>query len=205
MEELSRTFAMAARYYESDIISVYRVGDIVRLKNGDAPQKVIEVRGHAIRCEYISSRKQIGFRDQKDYVKYVEPTNKEYIRCSEVTAKNKEETKMTTKLYKTISGDRYGEYKAHDGDKLVLLMKDSNGYEAFLASELKKVMPFTFDVIYEGHGKVYSFLGTEGTVEAGDVLMDNAMTVVRVTAVNTESESATKRFTGIKLVTEKLS
>ena len=128
MEEMSRTFAMAAQYYESDIITTYqkfKVGDIVRLKNGDAPQKVIEVRGAAIRCEYISSRKQIGFRDQKDYVKYVESTNKEYIRCSEVTAKNKEETNMTTKLYKTISGDRYGEYKAHDGDKLVLLMKDS--------------------------------------------------------------------------------
>ncbi len=177
----------------------FKEGDIVRLKNGTSPMRVIKAQGHAIHCEYLSSRKQLGFRTQDDFVLYEPNTAKE---LNEITVKK--ETEMTVKLYKTVDGNRYGEYKANDGDKLLLLMQDSNTYEAFAADQIKRVMAFTFDVMFNGQGKVYSYLGTEGDVVVGDLLLTDEMSIARVVAVGTESESATKRFKGVKLAAVRL-
>lgn len=177
----------------------FKEGDIVRLKNGTSPMRVIKAQGYAIHCEYLSSRKQLGFRTQDDFVLYEPNTAKE---LNEITVKK--ETEMTVKLYKTVDGNRYGEYKANDGDKLLLLMQDSNTYEAFAADQIKRVMAFTFDVMFNGQGKVYSYLGTEGDVVVGDLLLTDEMSIARVVAVGTESESATKRFKGVKLAAVRL-
>ncbi len=177
----------------------FKEGDIVRLKNGTSPMRVIKAQGYAIHCEYLSSRKQLGFRTQDDFVLYEPNTAKE---LNEITVKK--ETEMTVKLYKTVDGNRYGEYKANDGDKLLLLMQDSNTYEAFAADQIKRVMAFTFDVMFNGQGKVYSYLGTEGDVVVGDLLLTDEMSIARVVAVSTESESATKRFKGVKLAAVRL-
>ena len=48
----------------------FNPGDIVRLKNGTAPMKVIKVSANSIMCEYVSSRKQLGYRDYNDFVAY---------------------------------------------------------------------------------------------------------------------------------------
>ncbi len=177
----------------------FKEGDIVRLKNGTSPMRVIKAQGYAIHCEYLSSRKQLGFRTQDDFVLYEPNTAKE---LNEITVKKG--TEMTVKLYKTVDGNRYGEYKANDGDKLLLLMQDSNTYEAFAADQIKRVMAFTFDVMFNGQGKVYSYLGTEGDVVVGDLLLTDEMSIARVVAVGTESESATKRFKGVKLAAVRL-
>ncbi len=180
----------------------FKEGDIVRLKNGTSPMRVIKAQGHAIHCEYLSSRKQLGFRTQDDFVLYHAITEKETQEIKELSVKK--ETEMTVKLYKTVDGNRYGEYKANDGDKLLLLMQDSNTYEAFAADQIKRVMAFTFDVMFNGQGKVYSYLGTEGDVVVGDLLLTDEMSIARVVAVGTESESATKRFKGVKLAAVRL-
>jgi uncharacterized protein YodC (DUF2158 family) len=177
----------------------FKTGDVVRLKNGTAPMRVIKAQGYAIYCEYLSSRKQLGFRSRDDFVMYEANTAKELNDKS-----IKKETKMTVKLYKTVDGNRYGEYKANDGDKTLLLMQDSNTYEAFSADQIKRVMAFTFDVMFNGQSKVYSYLGTEGDVEAGDLLLTDEMSIARVVAIGTESESATKRFKGVKLAAVRL-
>jgi len=114
------------------------------------------------------------------------------------------EKQMTAKLYKTVENGRYGEYKANDGDKLLLLMRDTGSYEAFTVDSIKRVMAFTFDVIFNGQGKVYSYLGTESEVATGDLLLTDDMSFARVVAVGTESETATKRFKGTKLVGTRL-
>lgn len=106
---------------------------------------------------------------------------------------------MLNKLYKTIETGRYGEYKATDGDKLLLLMQDSNTYEAFSENQIKRVMAYTFDVMFNSTGKVYSYLCTEGEVAVGDYLIGEGLAFARVVAVNTESENANKRFNGVKL------
>jgi hypothetical protein len=161
--------------------------------------RVVEAKGYAIRCEYMSSRKQMAFRSQDDFVIYEADTAKEFNKIVE-----KKETEMTVKLYKTVDGNRYGEYKANDGDKILLLMQDSNTYEAFTPDAIKRVMAFTFDVMFNGQGKVYSYLGTEGDVAAGDLLLTDEMSIARVVAVGTESETATKRFKGVKLAAVRL-
>lgn len=178
----------------------FNPGDIVRLKNGTAPMKVLKVSANSIMCEYVSSRKQLGYRDYNDFIAYdyASPA-KEFNQTVQ-----KEEKQMTAKLYKTVDGSRYGEYKANDGDKLLLLMQDTGSYEAFTADQIKRVMAFTFDVMFNGQGKVYSYLGTEGEVAAGDLLLTDDMSFARVVAVGTESETATKRFKGTKLVGTRL-
>lgn len=179
----------------------FKRGDLVRLKSGTAPMKVMSVATTGkIMCEYISSRKQLGFRDHIDFVTY------EYRGAAKELNKTveKEEKQMTAKLYKTVENGRYGEYKANDGDKLLLLMQDTGSYEAFTADAIKRVMAFTFDVMFNGQGKVYSYLGTEGEVAAGDLLLGDDMSFARVVAVGTESETATKRFKGTKLVGTRL-
>lgn len=179
----------------------FKRGDLVRLKTGTAPMKVMSVATTGkIMCEYISSRKQLGFRHYKDFVAY------EYSAAAKELnqLEKKEEKQMTTKLYRTVEGNRYGEYKANDGYKLLLLMQDTDSYEAFTAAQIKRVMAFTFDVMFNGNSKVYSYLGTEGEVEVGDLLLADDMSFVRVMAVGTESETATKRFKGTKLVGTRL-
>jgi hypothetical protein len=182
--------------------SKFTVGDTVKLKTGDAPQRVLEIRwckvtrNYTVRCEYLKSRKQLSFRSASDYELY-KPENK-----TEVT---KEDT-MKGKLFQTLDGSVYGEGLVIDGDGKYVLKLNNGEYKAYASTELKRVMPFTFDVIFSGmNSKRYSYLGRVGSVEVGDVLMDSKdFTIARVVAVGTESDSATKAFEGVKLVTAPL-
>ena len=200
-DRLRNSFANALRCGKSVPASnPFKPGDIVRLKTGTAPMKVVTIRADSIMCEYVSSLIQLGYRDYNEFIAYeYKSVAKKFNESTE-----KKEKQMTTKLYKTVENGRYGEYKANDGDKLLLLMQDTGSYEAFTADSIKRVMAFTFDVIFNGQGKVYSYLGTEGEVATGDLLLTDDMSFARVMAVGTESETATKRFKGTKLVGTRL-
>lgn len=181
----------------------FKIGDKVVLKSGTAPQRVLEVntKTKQIRCEYLNSRKQLGFRSYDDYQLY------EYVTPYE------EETEMSDimkdKLFKTVKDARFGTGLAIDSDgKYVLKMQDSGTFESFDVTDLKRVMPYTFDVEFVGEasrGRKYSYRGKEGSVKVNDLLiLSDTFSIVRVVAVNTESESATKVFNGVKIVTEEL-
>jgi hypothetical protein len=187
VEAINHVYNRAPRRFE--------VGALVRLKTGKSPMRVTKVGlcGKNIKTEYLSSRKQLDWRDIDAFEHYHEPETK-----------IEKEAEMTHKLYKTLEGARYGEYRAKDGDKILLLMSDSGTYEAFAPEAIKRVMPYTYDVMFTGTGKVYSYIGTEGEVAVGDILLGDSMTLAQVVAVGTESESATKRFKGAKLVTTPL-
>jgi len=113
---------------------------------------------------------------------------------------------MKGKLFQTLDGSVYGEGLVIDGDGKYVLKLNNGDYKAYLPSELKRVMPYTYDVVFNGmSGKRYSYLGKDGSVEVGDLLMEsNDFTIARVVAVGTESDAATKKFSGVKLVTAAL-
>ena len=113
---------------------------------------------------------------------------------------------MKGKLFQTLDGSVYGEGLVIDGDGKYVLKLNNGDYKAFAADQLKRVMPFTFDVVFNGmSGKSYSYLGTAGSVAVGDILIEaNDFTIARVVAVGTESDAATKTFKGVKLVTAPL-
>ena len=181
--------------------SEFSVGQLVKLKTGTAPQRVVTVRYNTtsqrveIKCEYIKSRKELDFRPETDYEIYIE-TKPEQTK----------EHPMKGKLFQTLDGSVYGEGLVIDGDGKYVLKLNNGDYKAFQASELKRVMPFTFDVVFNGmSNKRYSYLGTSGAVAVGDMLMEaNDFTIARVVAVGTESDAATKTFSGVKLVTAPL-
>ena len=90
------------------------------------------------------------------------------------------------------------------------VMKANNYYteESFDKKEVEVVMPFTYGVKFNGAGTEYAYLGKEGTVEIGDLLLKTdgtkGITIGQVTAVNTKSEKANKYFDGVKIKTEQL-
>jgi len=84
-------------------------------------------------------------------------------------------------------------------------MKGTGDLVAYDKNEVELVMPFTFSVQFNGTGTEYSYLGKEGSVKIGDLLLktdSKGITVAKVTAVDTKSEKATKYFDGVKIVTE---
>ena len=119
-----------------------------------------------------------------------------------------QEVKME-KLYKVNGKNRYGVFMAENSrGEAILEMKDTGQYEAFSYSAISKVMPYTFDVMFNGVGQVYSYKGTPGSIEKGDLLLtrgSNGITVVVVVGVDTKSEKATKVFDGYKLNATRLS
>jgi hypothetical protein len=134
----------------------------------------------------------------------VGPTTK-YITTSQTTQNT--EIKME-KLYEVNGKNRYGVFMAENSrGEAILEMKDTGQYEAFAYSAISKVMPYTFDVMFNGKGTVYSYKGTAGSVAVGDLLLvkgDAGLSVVEVVAVDTKSEKATKNFVGYKLHTSPL-
>ena len=192
----------------------FNVGDLVRLYAGQAQMKVLNIRtresGNEIQAEYVS---RIGrgyvarnkWRTENDYIHYNTNTNTN-------ANTEKETTEMNGKLYQTNEATpRFGMLLTTNsqGD-LVLEMKGAAGaVEVFKANEVTVVTPFTFGVKFGGIGQEYSYLGKEGEVQVGDLLvLDESprgeLTVAKVTGVNTKSSNATKPFKGVKLVTKRI-
>ncbi len=197
----SRRYGKTASQSATSYNPMFKVGDIVKLKTGTAPQRVIKVLWSdvynrvEIKCEYLNSRRDLDFRPETDYELY-----------TELKQENTEEHPMKGKLFQTLDGSVYGEGLVIDGDGKYVLKLNNGDYKAFAADQLKRVMPFTFDVVFNGmSNKRYSYLGKAGSVEVGDILIDaKDFTIMRVVAVNTESDSATKTFEGSKLKVEAL-
>lgn len=174
-----------------------RVGDIVRKKYGSKHILVVQEFGNHFYGRYVDSNASTG-RLHTNEVVHVNDT---------VEAKGKDG--MKGKLFKILANDQYGIGLAVDSTgKYVLEMKDGSGILAFDKKEVELVMPFTFSVQFNGIGTEYSYLGKEGTVKVGDLLLKTdgtkGITIAKVTAVNTRSDKATKYFDGVKVVTEPL-
>ncbi len=132
-------------------------------------------------------------------------TTATYKRSIIENTKQTKELKME-KLYEVNGKNRYGVFMAENSrGQAILEMKDTGKYEAFAYADISKVMPYTFDVMFQNKGQVYSYKGVAGSVEVGDILiLEPNFTIVTVVGVDTKSENATKMFTGRKLVTTPL-
>ena len=200
-----KTEALGVDYSMRGRPSMFSIGQLVKLKTGTAPQRVLHMRWNSscnrveIKCEYLNSRKELDFRPETSFEAYIPPFN-------ETKPEQTKEHPMKGKLFQTLDGSVYGEGLVIDGDGKYVLKLNNGEYKAYASTELKRVMPFTFDAVYSGMaGKRYSFLGKAGSVEVGDILMDaKDFTILRVVAVGTESDSATKVFEGVKLKVEAL-
>jgi hypothetical protein len=190
--------SVVQKKYTQGSAGSFTLGQLVKLKTGKAPLRITDARYSdsmqcvEIQCEYVSSGKTTSFRNEVDYEIYIETR----------PDKSKEDP-MKGKLFQTLDGSVYGEGLVIDGDGKYVLKLNSGDYKAFMPAELKRVMPFTYDVVFNGmSGKSYSYLGKAGSVEVGDILIEaNDFTIARVVAVGTESDAATKTFKGFKLVT----
>lgn len=174
-----------------------RKGDLVRKKYGTKVIEVTEEYGNHFYGRYVHSGASSGRLSIGDVVR---------VEDQEVETKGYD--KMKGKLFQTKDG-RFGIGLAVNSQgEYVLEMKGTGDLERFKKSELEVVMPFTFSVQFNGVGTEYSYLGKEGSVQVGDLLLKTdgtkGITIAKVTAVNTKSEKATKYFDGVKIKTEAL-
>lgn len=175
----------------------FKTGDIVRKPNGTKHIKVEQAYGNCIYGRYLHSNTSTGRIDTRNLVKVNEETEQ------------KGNGSMKGKLFKVKADDAYGVGLAVDSTgQYVLEMKDGSGVRSFAKKDVEVVMPFTFSVQFNGVGTEYSYLGKEGTVAVGDLLLKQdgtkGITIAKVTAVNTKSDKATKYFDGVKLATTPL-
>jgi hypothetical protein len=175
----------------------FQTGDVVRKTNGTRRIKVDQAYGDCIYGRYLHSGTSTGRIDYRNLVKV------------EDEVEQKGNGSMKGKLFKVKADDAYGIGLAVDSTgQYVLEMKDGSGVRSFSKKEVEVVMPFTFSVQFNGVGTEYSYLGKEGSVTVGDLLLKTDSTkgiiIAKVTEVNTKSERATKHFEGVKIKTEAL-
>lgn len=176
---------------------IFQSGDIVRKPNGSRQIQLEQVYGNCAYGKYLHTGLSTGRLDIKNLVKVEEEIEQ------------KGNGSMKGKLFKVKADGSYGIGLAVDSTgQYVLEMKDGSGVRSFAKKEVEVVMPFTFSVQFNGVGTEYSYLGKEGTVKVGDLLLKQdgtkGITIAKVTAVNTKSDKATKYFEGVKIVTENL-
>jgi hypothetical protein len=179
----------------------FKTGDRVMLKTGTTELTVVRTAGPNVRAVYKGGREQ-RWRPASDYNLVKAHQNKTTI---------KGDKKMNSvKLYQTKEANpRFGTYLATNSqNKIVLEMKGTGVPELFNVNDIEVVTPYTYNVQFNGTGKAYAYLGQEGEVEVGDLLLKtdgtHGISIAKVVAVNTKSEMADKFFDGVKIATTPL-
>lgn len=175
----------------------FQRGDIVRKLNGSRRIEVTEAYSNVVYGKYLHTGLSTGRIDVRNLVKVDEEVEQ------------KGNGSMKGKLFKVKADGVYGIGLAVDSTgQYVLEMKDGSGVRSFAKKDVEVVMPFTFSVQFNGVGTEYSYLGKEGSVKVGDLLLKQdgtkGITIAKVTAINTKSDKATKYFDGVKIVTESI-
>jgi hypothetical protein len=173
------------------------VGDLVRKRYGTKTIVVRELYSNVLYGYYKHSGTSTGRLNPGDLVKVENTDNVE----------EKGYGKMKGKLFQTKDGAFGIGLAVNSQGKYVLEMKGTGDLVAYDKNEVELVMPFTYNVQFNGVGTEYAYLGREGVVKVGDLLLKTdtkGFSIGRVTAVNTKSERATKHFDGAKIVTEAL-
>lgn len=173
------------------------VGDLVRKRYGTKTIVVRELYSNVLYGYYKHSGTSTGRLNPGDLVKVENTDNVE----------EKGYGKMKGKLFQTKDGGFGIGLAVNSAGKYVLEMKGTGDLIAYDKNEVELVMPFTYNVQFNGMGTEYAYLGREGVVKVGDLLLKTdtkGFSIGRVTAVNTKSERATKHFDGAKIVTEAL-
>ena len=207
----------------------YEVGEIVRLKRGWTLMVVVEVSGPPNYREfhlcYFGSNEQLTEEQLLEYPKAdkVRPIDdivlwdpddpdmpKNYHLSKNKNSYRKSEP-MTKTLYQTIVADgdqsQYGEKIATDSSgRIVLEMKGSGDVKTFLKSEIKEVIPYTFEaksLISSGHTCHYS-IDDPSAVELGCIIVSKSLNLYMVTKLDSKSKKPKKAFVGTVLTTSQI-
>lgn len=126
----------------------------------------------------------------------------------EEDAEQKEDT-MTNKLYEITFGEetKFGTKLAvNSAGQWVMEIKGTNEVLAVDAKSCQKVVPYSVNIkfLHGGQEQGYSYLADKGEFEVGDFLVKSNGNFAQVTAIDTKSEKATKRFDGWKLQATKI-
>lgn len=120
------------------------------------------------------------------------------------TQQKEEEIEME-KLFKIKGTEDFGNVIATDSKGQKIFELRTGGIKIVDPSDVEEVFPYTFDVVFSTNDKKYGFLGSEGKVKIGDLLIyknDSAFSLCRVVSIDTKNRSATKEFSGWKLQSE---
>ena len=130
------------------------------------------------------------------------------------TLYSSKETTMATPvqtLYSFPKADGTLGYGIHIGtnsaNKFLIEEKGTGTIHIFDKKDLEEVLPYTFAIRYPGNSTNYHFIGEPDTVKVGDILLQTdeiRHQTVTVVEIDTKSKRATKRFTGVKLLTQPL-
>ena len=186
------------------IKTLIKLGDIVRLTGGTKPMVVSWVGDtssnfYNIRARYVHSGQQVS-RNLRDFVLVVDENIKDTN-----TANTAALDKMKGRQYRYSANDmdNIGIGLAIDSSGNYVLETDSGGIVSFSPLQLKKIVPFTFEVVYlQSQNVPVTYIGDVGSVKVGDYLVrdGNTFSLCFVKAIDTENDNATKRFVGKRLV-----
>lgn len=178
----------------------FSVGDRVKLANGKRELVIVEVYGSRVNARYVHNQQMIAYRDMSEFVPY-----------DDEQENNKGDFSMKGDLFKTKdeTNPRFGTGLTLDSQgNYVLEMKDGSGVATFKKEDLVHVMPFTYAVKYSTNDSEYQYLGKEGSVQVGDMLItldsnhkNGGISIGEVVAVDTKSKKAKSYFKGAKLLT----
>lgn len=180
----------------------FKKGDIVVLKTGTAPQRVLDVGRHngdyAVRTVYLSDpydtyETQRRWRVARDYQLY----NRE---ADEPATEN---TTMAD-LYQTKTGEAlFGTLLARNSaGRLVLEIKGTGQVRDFAPDEVEIVRPYTVRVRNMLSGQTLNMTSAAGAVAKNDIVIHDGGVIYVVEAVDTKSAKTSGSLSGRKLVTE---
>lgn len=175
-------------------------GDIVRLKNGAAPQVVRALHPHAscsglwlIKATYLNDPDGelygSSWRAARDYVK-LDPDTHEDLVVDENKPKRKNDM---PKLYQVnAETDTFGTFLAHNSEgKIVLEMKGDGGkVRAFNKSDLTEVKPYTVALTNSTLSQRHvQYQVVKGSLAVGDLVSVKGQ-ILTVAAVDTGASDA---------------
>jgi hypothetical protein len=179
----------------------FNVGDLVTVGEGKKVAKII----YTDAWDYCKFKFLISGAVQAGYKSWLKPYKGPIENIENI------EDKKTMTLYSFPKADGSTGYGAHIGtnsqNKYLIEEKASGEIHVLDKEKLEEVLPYTYSVRYNT-GSEYDFIGEPGTVAKGDILIQftssnsSAIQLVQVTNVDTKSRKATKRFNGLKVLTQ---
>jgi hypothetical protein len=174
----------------------FQVGDIVRLRFGSRPIKIIAISGKLITADYVNSSYRLWGRHTSDFEYY------------ETQQTQKEETMNNLYEVTEATGTIFATKLATNSEGLWVMEERGTG-RVFTSdkSKVEEVMPYTIGIKFLKSesfvdSKEYSYFAQKGKFAVGDTFLFND-SIAWVSAVDTKSKSATKEFTPtIKIKTE---
>lgn len=182
---------------------MFKVGDIIVSKTQKKYPKPIQLT--TVPRDYYSGKYEGFFLDTG-----ITKTIPDYQISNYKLYEEPEEVMNTKTLYSFV--DEKGEqlFGTHVGtnsqNKYILEVKGHDSYFIKDPKELEEVLPYTFSVNIGG--KEVHYQGKPDKISKGDYLMiatgNSVPCIGVVSAVDTKNKAARAKFTGVKLVTEKI-